>query len=515
MKYIHVFMICLLQLSSPLLYSQAGSLDPGFGTNGKATTPVGITAEARALAIQADQKIIAAGRCISDSTGEFSFAVVRLMPDGTTDAGFGTGGKTIIDLGEYSFCRSVIIQPDGKIILAGSIYFNLVPSALVIRLTADGVLDNTFNSLGFAIVGNFDAYSASLQSNGKIVVGCNYSKGGYGLFRLKTNGTVDDNFGTNGKIIIDNGTVGDMMGGIAVQPNDKIVMAGTDADAFHITTARVNSNGVMDPSYGIGGTMRVTVGSNLQQCGANGINLQADGKILVVGQYYFNNFLNLNLLVVRLNTNGTLDNSFAGNGKKAVDIKGFAYGQAIVQQSNGKIVAVGTCNPHESQSNYKFALCRLDKDGTLDANFGNGGKVTTDWPDNNGQAFAVALQANGLIVVEGDVEGGNFGTARYLATGSNQVTSQNEELEQTTTPEIVSLRIYPNPATSQLQVSGLSQYGSTILTVTDISGKRLISKKVETQNYSTVDIHQLAPGNYILIITGNKKQQSIPFIKMP
>lgn len=513
MKYIRLLTICILQLSTSMLYPQAGSLDPSFSTNGKVRTPVGNTAIGRVVAIQADQKIVAAGYC-EDANANFAFAVVRLMQDGTTDASFGSGGKTIISPGANAVCRSVAIQPDGKIVLAGSIYFNLVPSAMLVRLTADGVLDNTFNSGGLVVVGNFDAYSVGLQSNGKIVVGCNYSTGGYGLFRLKANGTVDNNFGSQGKLIIDGGTIDDQIGGIAIQPDDKIVMAGSDADRFHITTARINSNGVMDPSYGIGGRMPVTVGS-LQQCAARGITLQADGKILVVGDYYTNNFLNLTLLVVRLNTNGTLDNNFAGNGKKGVDIEGFVTGEAITVQSNGKIVAIGTCNPGESQFNYKFALCRLDKDGTLDANFSNNGKVTTDWPDNNGKAYGVAIQADGRIVVEGDIEGGFFGTARYLATGSNQANAQSLESEQTITPELTGIRIYPNPAANQLQVSGLTQNGATMLTVMDISGKSLISKKVDAQSNSVIDISQLAPGNYILMVTGNKKQQNIPFIKMP
>jgi uncharacterized delta-60 repeat protein len=273
-------------------------------------------------------------------------------------------------------------------------------------------LDNTFNGGEPVLVEFFDAGSVVLQSNGKIVVGCTFtadSSGPFGVFRLNSNGTIDSSFGTLGQVIIDAGGSSAQIGGIAVQTDDKIVMAGS-GDATHITAARITKNGVIDLTFGIGGRMFITVGNNLS-CVASCITLQGDGKAVIVGDFRAQNGNN-NMLVIRLNTFGFLDNSFAGNGKQGIKIDGFVIGNAVAVQDNGKIIAVGTCLP--TQTTLRYAMCRLDKHGDLDPNFGNAGIVTTKWPQDIGNALGVAIQANGRIVVEGTVVDG-FGTARYLA----------------------------------------------------------------------------------------------------
>jgi uncharacterized delta-60 repeat protein len=522
MKYLRLLTLCLFQFSSSLVFSQAGSLDPSLSGNGKLRTSIGNSiSEAFAVTVQpADQKILVAGDYIQDAQygGGYSFCAARYLPDGTLDNSFGVGGKLLIILGNASSsAHSIAIQADGKILLAGSYYINSNPELCLIRLTADGIPDNTFNNGGFVFLSSWTGMRVVLQPDGKIIVSGSYyvpgsptNKANFGVVRYNSNGIIDNSFGTNGQVITDVGGR-DLVTGLALQPDGKIVVTGY-RDNNYIVAVRYMSSGNLDYSFGSGGKSYITIGDG-QDCGAAGMTLQSDGKILIVGQYTTQTYAR-NFIIVRLNSNGTLDNSFAGNGKKGVNFNGFDFGYAIAQQANGKIVVVGQTLHDMNSTQYQFALCRLNIDGSLDNNFGDAGKVAVGWTDYMAVGNSVAIQANGRIVAAG-ISGSDIGVMRFLASGSNQVNAQTPEAEQTITPELSSsIRIYPNPASNQLQVSGLIQDGPTILTVMDISGKTLMSKIVVAQSNYAIDISGLAPGNYLLMITGNKKQQSIPFIKM-
>ncbi|MBI3005695.1 MAG: calcium-binding protein, partial [Ignavibacteriales bacterium] len=179
-------------------YNTDGSLDNSFDSDGVTTTAIGTDDDiARALAIQSDGKILAAGE--GRSSGNYFFAVVRYNADGTLDTTFGTGGKVTNDSGNTA--EAVLVQTDGKILVAG---YTDNSDFAVARYNSDGSLDTTFgiNGLAVADIGNADiALSSVIQSDGKIVMAgyTRYaSRDDFALVRFDSNGSLDNTFGSDG-----------------------------------------------------------------------------------------------------------------------------------------------------------------------------------------------------------------------------------------------------------------------------------------------------------------------------
>ncbi len=522
----HPFLLLLfLQIFYSAGFSQAGSLDVSFNHTGQQRTLIGPSrCEGRAVAIQPDQKILVAGFYSRDAAhgNGYSFGVARYLSTGVLDNNFGSGGIVTLDLtGSWSFCYSIAVQPaDGKIILAGDYTSNNglgTKNICLVKLTSTGAIDVGFNGGSPVLLPDYFGERMVLQPDGKIVVGADYyvpgsptNKRSFAVVRFDSEGLLDPQFGNNGQAIMDVGG-DDVVSGIVVQPDGKIVVSGS-RDRNYIVAVRFNSNGLVDYNFASGGMAFVTIGSTGQDCAASNLALSPDGKIVIVGNYSTLNY-SLDFLIVRLNTDGTLDNSFAGNGKKQVSFQNFDFGNAVVVQSDKKIIAVGESKDINTSNPFQFAICRLTATGSLDNGFGNGGETLSGWSGIDGIATAVAIQANGRIVAAG-ISTPDFGVMRFLASGSNLISSSIEGYRQTETSEISNIHLYPNPAQTQLQVSGLLQDQEATLTVIDVLGHVLMAKKVGGQSNYAVDISQLAAGSYMLRITGNQKQESLPFIKV-
>src|SRR5881628_1363204 len=177
--------------------------------------------------------------------------------------------------------------------------------------------------------------------------------------------------------------------------------------------------GDLDPTFGIGG--KVTTGIGTDDYGY-AVAIQADGKLVVAGET--NNGINYDVALVRYNANGTLDATFGTGGKVTTAVgtsDGAAYALAI--QADGKLVVAGeTFNG----STWDFALVRYNANGTLDATFGTGGKGMTAGGTREEAAYALAIQADGELVAAGATDVGNnnydFALVRYNANGTLDAT---------------------------------------------------------------------------------------------
>src|SRR5262245_48201408 len=243
-------------------------------------------------------------------------------------------------------------------------------------------------------------------------------------------GTLDASFGTDGKVTTTfAGPSG--AGAVAIQPDGKPVAAGAAVvdGQVDFAVARYNSDGALDTSFGAGGRVTTDLGGRSE--GASSLAFQWDGKIVVAGGSegdLFNDFA-----VVRYNSDGTLDTSFGTGGKVITKFEnsadGIAPGEVSAQaysvgvQPDGKIVVAGVANIEGEED---FALVRYNDDGTLDATFGAGGKVITDFGHlEQGFSYAfgnsLAVQLDGKIVVAGQaLIAGTFDVAlaRYDSTGT-------------------------------------------------------------------------------------------------
>lgn len=444
MKKTSTFILGLI-FSNISLAQQAHNLDSTFGTNGIVITDIaGGNEWVYSLAIQSDGKIIAAGIINSGD-----LVVGRFNSNGTIDNTFGTSGfQTILTNTSSSSNTDVTIQSDGKIVVAGPFRNGSNNDFGVFRLNTNGSMDNTFGSGGIQTtdIGNTNdaARALILQSDGKIIVAGQTSTGSPTstnsvLVKYNTNGTLDNTFGTNG-ILIHDVSVGqeDFFIDIALQSNGKIVAAGSSNNGSNADycAIRYNIDGTLDNTFGINGVVAVDNNNRPNNCKA--LTLQSDGKLILTGDH--SSTTSYDYMTVRLNTDGTLDNTFANTG---IVISAFASsshnerGWDLVVQPSGKIVIAGE---YRDWAN----VVRYNTDGSLDATFGTGGNVTLDVPGSFDKARAIVLQADGKILVGGNTFNSNndFMLARFIGDGS--ITSIDETLTKN------DLSVYPNPTKDRI-----------------------------------------------------------------
>jgi uncharacterized delta-60 repeat protein len=417
----------LIALSIPiaLLVSASGQaapgdLDPGFGTGGIVVTDVSTSNndEATAVALQPDGKIVAAGKSFNGS----DVAVVRYTANGALDSSFGSGGKVSTPVGTGTDeGNAVAVQPDGKIVVAGEASNGTNNDVAVVRYKPDGSLDTSFGSGGIVMtpVGASDdgASSVALQPDGKIVVAgtSRTSQDNFAVVRYTTTGALDGTFGTGGTVVTPLGSGADAAA-MALQPDGKIVLAGGAAGATGTDFAlvRYTATGALDGSFGSGGKVTTSFSPGLDE--ALGVALQPDGKIVAGG---LASPAGDDFALARYNQSGSLDASFGSGGKVTTDVTPgrFDVGRSVALQPDGKIVLAGLT---EGASPEDFAVARYEPDGSLDGSFGAGGTAVTDpSPGHINEAHAVVVQPDGQILVAGrmDNPNSNFVLVRYLGWG--------------------------------------------------------------------------------------------------
>jgi uncharacterized delta-60 repeat protein len=370
----------MLLLYASVSQAADGDRDPTFNPGGS-----GADAGISAVAVQPDGKIIIGGGFNSyNGNSAVSHFVMRLNADGTPDQTFNPGGA-----GPNSGVGAIAIQSDGKILIGGaftSYNGDANASDKIMRLNADGTRDPTFNAGGIGADNN--VFAVAVQADGKILIGGFFrayngdSAASDCVMRLNSDGTRDASFNPGG--------AGANFGvyAIAIQPDAKILIGGfvtsyNGDDAASDCIMRLNSDGTRDTGFNPGGS-----GLNNR---AIAIALQADGKILIGGDFFIYNGDGAPPdNIMRLNADGTRDLSFNGGGAGA-DSPIYS----VVVQSNGKIL-IGGGRTYNGDASANDWIMRLKGDGTLDRSFNPGGTGA------NSPVNAVALQADGKVLIAGD-----------------------------------------------------------------------------------------------------------------
>ncbi len=365
---------------------------------------------------------------VSAVVAYFIVSLVYAAP-GSLDLTFGFGnGKVItpITTNADDNAHAVVIQPDGKIVVVGACGTPTVRDFCVARFERSGALDTTFSSDGKSITpvgtGNSDAYAVAIQTDGKIVVAgqCgNVGTRDFCLVRYNPNGTVNANFGSNGQVVTAVGTGDDALEAIAIQHDGKIVAAGTCAlggeDAFCVV--RYNADGSLDTTFS--GDGRVITSVTTDRDFARALALQADGKIVVAG-YCGDTSVSVAFCAVRYLSTGTLDNSFDFDGRVTTAISNlFDVPLAIALQADGKIVVAGASTP--SGGDTAVGAVRYNPFGSLDTSFSGNGTLAFSIGIGNDSAQSVAIQPDGKIVLAGSCEDGSgyvFCVARLNSDGT-------------------------------------------------------------------------------------------------
>jgi len=575
-------------LSVPAL-AQDGAPDLTFGTNGYAITNVTHNAdEGSCVVLQTDGKIILGGVSTVNSTQPF--ALVRYWPNGKVDSSFGVNGRAVAGFGATnSYLTTIKLQQDGKIVAAGH---DDAGNFMLMRFKTNGIVDSAFGVNG-RVVTNFTTSSVGtnamdMQTNGYIVVAGTVG-GDIGVARYKTDGSLDAGFGTAGIKIIDLGA-NETANAVIIQPGGKILIGGGSQTGavIQLLLVRCNTNGDVDATFGTGGktTLLPLPTYNL----VNAFALQPDGKIVAAGraQYFKSAFC-----VTRFSANGIPDSSFGING---IIVHQFANNgeeaRAVALQVDGKIVAAGNVN---DGGNLQLALLRLKTNGTVDSTFDYDGEVRTSQGSGT-FAYSMVIQSDAKIVTGGynyfAATGNDFavyrfnaasalpiqlssftgaivkntvalnwttaseinnsyftiersgGLANFTAIGNVNSRGNSNQLQQYQFTDISALtgdnfyrlkqvdkdgkysyskmvyvvfgnqpfiQAYPNPAKGSIKVAGLNNTAAT-LTVIDALGKPLYQYKTNGSDY-TINIQSLAAGIYFIHIKQGEKVTTLKLVK--
>jgi uncharacterized delta-60 repeat protein len=318
-------------------YNIDGSPDTTFGGTGRVLIDrYGVGMD---VAIQPDGKIVVASR---NNDGEVDGELLRLNPDGSLDRSFGTNGIVA-----QLFLPSVpAILPDGKILIA--------QAADVYRLNADGSFDITFSPCkpGVSTVHYlYNRIEGVIQPDGKILTVFTPGAGGFGAFRCSTNGALDNTFGSGGVVITRKGL--SLAQSIALQADGKVILAGqSQTSDWKLTLARYNPNGSLDTTFGTGGVV-TALATHITDWNPpiGSVSVQTDGKI-VASDTILNG--SADFVLVRVNPNGSPDDTFSDDGISTVNFKNKSDDRAngMALDGRGRAVVVGT-------SDGAFALARF------------------------------------------------------------------------------------------------------------------------------------------------------------
>lgn len=484
-------------------YLPDGTPDAAFSFDGVATAYMEKGNDIpTCLAVQPDGKVLVGGNVIRNE--DRGCLIARFDVDGTLDMSFSTDGLFPFGLvSTREELVDMVVQTDGKILAAANtLDASFVPKIILLRLKTNGTLDSTFNGTGIKIFNTaYDRVAAvAVQADGKIVIAG--VRGQFGrdflLLRLLANGAADNSFGTAGAVVTDFFVQNDGCVDVAIQPDGKIVAAG-NAQLTNIPNigaiARYNANGTLDNTFGTGGKVLI-VGAGGSQVMPNNLLLQPDGKILL-SAILPDNDGNDNFGLYRFEGSGAADMGFGDNGVLMGDLNiENQVIEGIALQPDGKILLAKT----EFDGNdtfVDFTLRRLNADSSPDTDFGDNGLVKSnlDHPLNYSLdiAYLPESASSGKIYCSGIVAektysayNFDFAVARYFSG----------PLVGTSKPgNAPAFSIQPNPVSDFIEISTNEDLGASSRISLYDSNSRLL-RSADFENSLRWDVRSLPAGVY-------------------
>ncbi|MHB1350493.1 MAG: delta-60 repeat domain-containing protein [Desulfobulbaceae bacterium] len=320
---------------------------------------------------------------------------------GELDATFGQDGRVATPLNHFGDqAYALAVQPDGRILAAGSSSSSANLDFAVVRYTREGKLDPTFNLDGIVttMVGRDDDEIAAIavQDDGYIVV-AGYTLGESGrdfaLARYTPDGVLDHSFGLGGIVVTEYGGLDDELTALAVDSEGRLLAAGytTGTAGRAVIIARYLTGGSLDPSFGDQGVSLIGVGEDAL---ARGIAVDEEGRILIAGSFLYLD--RTEVMVLRLTPQGELDESFGGEGLAvplATDLPTDSFGISLLD--SGAILVAGAVG---SPGTLDTAVFKFTTDGEPDLSFGQRGILVTEASAEDDVALAVASRASNVYL---------------------------------------------------------------------------------------------------------------------
>ncbi len=355
-----------------------------------------------AILIQDDGKAIVGGYAQLES-GTYDYVLARLNTDGTLDSTFGQGGKSFVDLGGWDYANALTMTSDGSLLLAGQ---SEGGNFAVARFDKNGALQNTFGTDGVSKIDFGISYQYCndivLQSNGKMVLAGTMGKDiassyDFALTRLTADGQIDMDFGNSatGRVTLDLSKDLDWAYGVVALPNDSLIVAGRILDDFALV--HLDENGNLDTAFGgkPGGVVSLDFFGRVDEIRC----LAVQGEKIVVAGNAEHADGHSSFAIARFNADGTLDETFGNAGTVTADFGQYsAAANAIQVAADGSLLISGSI---EGEKGSDFAVLRLSADGELDPDFGTNGLATHDSGTSSEWANDLAIQADGKVLVLG------------------------------------------------------------------------------------------------------------------
>lgn len=399
-------------------FAAPGDLDHSFGKNGKVAVNfggsdgVGYTLS-HDIAVDSKNRVVQIGD--TDAQGPIEYAIARLNPDGSPDDSFSGDGRQTVDVGPKAQAFAVAMQPDDKILVGGG--GGTFRQFTIIRLNANGSVDDSFGVNGIASITfgtrNSAVTDMAIQPNGKIVaVGKasgtehGYRHTDFGIARFNSDGSPDTSFSGDGEQTVDFNGI-DYANAVAIDSHGRIVVAGQGGGNRMIAT-RLLPNGAIDKHFGSKGRVEIGYPGKDNSSGAEQLAVQADGKLVLAGftadgRDQRNPF---DFAIARLKPDGSLDRSFNKDGRQTVGFGGSDEGHGLALQKDGRIVVGGFTDLRD------LAITRLKANGSLDKSFADKGKRTIDFGGQESGGGVALTRSGGILIAGGTSNGYNFVVAR-------------------------------------------------------------------------------------------------------
>jgi uncharacterized delta-60 repeat protein len=496
--------------SGNILAQNPGTLDVSYGVNGKmsASFPAknGSSIYIYDLHKVADGKLIGImNKSYYDAITETftdTNVVFRVLANGNPDAGFGVNGEIKTNL----VPTFILPQQDGKILIG----FNDQEELVMQRFLSNGSIDKSYGIEGISYTGIFaDVSNVVQESNGDLTMAGSIKNNSAMLIaKLKSNGERKFDFGKDGLYVFDfdEANYYEWPSQILLQNDGKMLVIGNEYSTGNFAfVCRLNKDGSFDSTFSADGKLRIN--SNM---GTNAAKVLDNGKIIIGGTYYYSNYTKSGFTIASVNANGTMDAVFGSTGVKNFNFGGqddFLY--SILVQEDGKILAAGSTVG-------KFALARINKNGTYDLGFNATGKSTIDFDaGSTSSAHFMSFEADQKLWVTGliiraDLSIG-FCSARFHLGNTVGLLEKENALQA---------NVYPNPFTEQVNLDiNLANKESLSVNLYSLEGALIsnlymlkeLAKGTHTLELNTSGV--VAKGIYLMQIKIGEQEKWVKLVK--
>lgn len=483
-----------------------------------------------------NNKILISGNRVI-SPFENNIVLTQLNEDGSLDTSFDTDGESHLFLPYQDEDRinKMVLQPDNKIIAAGTTMQNFRVRAVLSRYNPNGTLDSSFGTNGKVFLDDPSTNPSNylivttpiIDTDNKIILLLSY--GGYSIMhKFNADGSLDSTFGTTG--ILDLSTYGIFGNDVKVDADNNIFVAGSSPSISNsndndFAIVKLNPEGIIDTSFGTNGTsnsgsstvtteelnfLQILPNGKLIACGNKSSNSVAvlkyestglldttfngNGQAIITGSVIDIDvtdeaifLLNYGNSVVKLDQNGGFDNTFGINGITTPNLNYLSVLNSLNVLPNGSLVLSGRYTPNNASLS-NFLLVNFNSNGSHNLAFGNNGVVTTNFNGYTGISSDLVITNDYSVILGGvGVTNNNYMTDLDFAMVKiyigNALANNEYIAEEVTT-------FYPNPASDLIYIS-LNVKSFTIYT---LDGKKV---KTSIQN-QTIDVSQLSDGIYLI-----------------